>query len=65
MLGLEPFIRIFLRYLILPLALYLGAPEDTAQAFAEDPQVVILFVGIAGGLVELWYWAARKWGRST
>lgn len=65
---LEPLARIALRYIALPLLLWLGLPQETAHDIITDPDIQLLLVmgfPVIGAAIEGWYMWARKKGRAT
>ena len=65
---IEPIARIVLRYLAVPLALWLGAPEDVTGEIADDPNTLLIIITIVGAIaaaVETWWLRARNKGRAT
>lgn len=63
-----PWIRILLRYVAFPLALWVGLPEDVAAEIMDDPDVLFVvtgLVGFIGATVEGWYSWAKNRGDPT
>lgn len=65
---IEPLVRILLRYLAVPVLLWLGTPAETAHQIINDPDIRLMLIAgvplIAASIEGWWVWARRR-GRPT